>query len=175
MLEIIMLKYRADSSAYNNLLYMYIFLLKGKRQEPAVGRWSFFQMFFKIGFLKNFRIFTGKHLVLESPFNKVVGLDTSNFIKNRLQHRCLPVKFAKLLTTSFLTEHLCWLLLNGVESLQIIQFFSTLIIHLLHKIIHLFFDEFSWKFFPNRFFIHKNYVQNIHCLALIVCLYLRLT
>ena len=38
--------------------------------------------------------------VLESLFNKVVGLKACNFIKNRLQHGCF-VKFANLLRTSF--------------------------------------------------------------------------
>ena len=42
------------------------------------------QMFFKIGVLKNFAIFTRK---------------VCNFIKNRLQHRCFPV--AKFLRTIF--------------------------------------------------------------------------
>ena len=37
-----------------------------------------------------------------SFFNKVAGL--------RLWHRCFPVNFAKFLRTSFLTEHLRWLL-----------------------------------------------------------------
>ena len=46
------------------------------------------QIFFKIGLLKNFANFTGKAPVLESPFNKVAGLKTCNFIKKRLQHRC---------------------------------------------------------------------------------------
>ena len=44
-------------------------------------------IFFKIGVLKNFANFTGKHL-LESLFNKVAGLKTCNFFKKRLQHRC---------------------------------------------------------------------------------------
>ena len=50
-------------------------------------------MFFKIGVLKN---------------------KTCNFIKKRLQHRCFSVKFAKILRTYFLTEHLGWLLLNSM-------------------------------------------------------------
>ena len=68
------------------------------------SRWQMFfifQMFFKIGALENSWIFTGKAPVLESHFNKVVGLHTCNFIKNRLQHRCFPVTFAKFLITSF--------------------------------------------------------------------------
>ena len=55
-------------------------------------------MFFKIGVLKNFANFTGKHL-LESLFIKAAGLKACNFNKKRLQHRCFPVKFAKCLRT----------------------------------------------------------------------------
>ena len=55
-------------------------------------------MFFKIGVLKNFAIFT-ETPVLEYHFNKVAGL---NFIKKRLQHRCFPVNNAKFLTAAFL-------------------------------------------------------------------------
>ena len=40
--------------------------------------------------------------VLESLFNKVVGLLTYNFVKKRLQHRCFPVKFEKFLRTPIL-------------------------------------------------------------------------
>ena len=40
--------------------------------------------------------------MLESPFNKVVGLKVCKFIKKRLQHRCFPVKIAKFLRTAFL-------------------------------------------------------------------------
>ena len=66
------------------------------------------QMFLKIGVLKNFVNFTKKTYILESLFNKVAGLQASNFIKKRLQHRCFPVKF---LRTPIFTEHLRWLLL----------------------------------------------------------------
>ena len=45
-------------------------------------------------------------LVLDSPFNKVAVLKTCNFIKKRLQHRCLPVKSAKFLRTPIFKEHL---------------------------------------------------------------------
>ena len=45
--------------------------------------------------------FTGKHQCL-SLFNKVAGLQTCNFIKNRLQYRCFPVNFAKFLGTPIL-------------------------------------------------------------------------
>ena len=44
------------------------------------------------------------------PFNKVAGRKAWNIIKRRLQHRCFPVKFAKILRTPFFIEHLRWLL-----------------------------------------------------------------
>ena len=47
-------------------------------------------------FLKIYKIFTGKH-VLESVLN---------FIKKRLQHRCLPVKFTRFLITLIL-KNIC--------------------------------------------------------------------
>ena len=46
-----------------------------------------------LAFVKNFAIFK---LVLESLFNKVVGHQSSNFIKKKLQHRCFPVDIAKI-------------------------------------------------------------------------------
>ena len=46
--------------------------------------------FHKKAVLKNFAIFTGKHLCsLESLFNKVAELKPCNFIQNRPQHRFL--------------------------------------------------------------------------------------
>ena len=75
------LKYSAHFSTYDNLLDMYILLLKGKRQP--LSDVLFFQMFFQKGVLKHFGMFTGKTAVLESPFNKVVDLDTYNFIKKQ--------------------------------------------------------------------------------------------
>ena len=42
----------------------------------------------------------------------IIGVPQAcNFIKERLQHRCFPVKFAKFLRTPFFKEHLRWLLL----------------------------------------------------------------
>ena len=57
----------------------------------ATHRSSCLQMFFKIGFLKNLAIFTGKRPVLESLF-----------IKKRLQLRSFPVNTAKFLNTAFI-------------------------------------------------------------------------
>ena len=53
------------------------------------------QMFFKIGALKTFSIFTGKHLC-ES------FISTNNVIKKRLPHRCFPVNIEKFLRKLFL-------------------------------------------------------------------------
>ena len=47
------------------------------------------QMFFKIVVLKNFAIFTGKHL------------KACNFIKKRLQYKCFPVNIGKFLRATF--------------------------------------------------------------------------
>ena len=47
-------------------------------------------MFFKIGVLKNFAVFTGKHLRW-SLF--LIKLQRRDFIKNRLQHRCFLISF----------------------------------------------------------------------------------
>ena len=57
-------------------------------------------MFFKIGALKNFAVFTGKHLCW-------------NLFLMKLQaFRCFPVNIAKFLTTAFFIDHLRWLLLQ---------------------------------------------------------------
>ena len=50
--------------------------------------------------------------MVEFLFNKVAALETCNFIKKTLQHRCFPVYIAKFLRTPFFTEHLWWLFLH---------------------------------------------------------------
>ena len=57
-------------------------------------------MFFKIGVLKNFAIFTRKQ-VLESLLNKVADLKAFNFKKKRLHYGDLLVNIAKFLRTGF--------------------------------------------------------------------------
>ena len=51
-------------------------------------------VFCKKAALKTYAKFTGKHLCLESPFNKVAGIQACNFIKKKLQYRCFPVNLA---------------------------------------------------------------------------------
>ena len=53
----------------------------------------------KRGIFKNFANFTGKQLCWSL-------LQACNFIKNKLQHWCFPVKFAKFLRTSIL-KNIC--------------------------------------------------------------------
>ena len=55
------------------------------------------------GVLRNFAKFIVKHLCQES---------LATLLKKRLWHSCFPVNFVKFLRTSFLTEHLRWLLLE---------------------------------------------------------------
>ena len=62
------------------------------------------QMFFKTSVLKRFANFTGKHLRW-SLFLKNLQAEGLQLHKKRLQHRCFLLKFAKFLTTPFLTEH----------------------------------------------------------------------
>ena len=56
-----------------------------KQIEAVFGRCSSKKVFVKISQISS---------VLEYLLNKVAGLRTCNVIKKRLQHRCLPVKFA---------------------------------------------------------------------------------
>ena len=64
-------------------------------------RSSHSQMFFKIGALKNFEIFTGKHFCWWSLF--LIKLQA---------FRCFPVNIAKFLRAAFFIEHFMWLLLQ---------------------------------------------------------------
>ena len=74
-----------------------------------------FALFLKKGVLKNFYKFHRKPPVLAFLLNKNGGLQTSNFIQKRLQHRYFS-KFAKFLITPFFTENLRWLLSASVSS-----------------------------------------------------------
>ena len=53
------------------------------------------------GVLRNFAIFTGKHLCQSLFFKKVAGLRPETLLKKRFQHRCFPVNFLKFLRTLF--------------------------------------------------------------------------
>ena len=68
-------------------------------------------MFCKKVVLRNFIKFTGKHLCLRP----------ATLLKKRLWCSCFPVKFVKFLRTSFLTEHLQWLLLTVPDFVTVPQ------------------------------------------------------
>ena len=44
--------------------------------------------------------------MFESLFDKVAGLQTCNFIKNRLRHRCFPEKYFQIFKNTGFEEHL---------------------------------------------------------------------
>ena len=56
-------------------------------------------MFSKIGVLKSFAKFTGKHMYQSLSFNKVVGVRNATLLMT-------PVNFAKIFRTPFVLEHL---------------------------------------------------------------------
>ena len=61
------------------------------------------------GVLKNFAKFKGKHQCQSLSLIKFQSLGPD---LKRPWHRCFPANFATFLRTSFLTEHLLWLLLS---------------------------------------------------------------
>ena len=71
------------------------------------------KMLYKKAVLKNFQIFTGKHLCR--------SLFLIKFIKKRLQHRCSPMNIAKFLKESILKNISERLLLNDGNSLPWIK------------------------------------------------------
>ena len=99
-------------------IYDVIIIVTGgfsKKFFLIIFRSSHTQMLFKTGVVKNVTIFRGKR-VLESLFNKIVGLRVCNFTsassQKRLQHKCFPEKIAKCLQTAFFIRHLRWMLLS---------------------------------------------------------------
>ena len=72
-------------------------------------------MFFRIVVLKNFAMFTGKHLCWRFFLIKLQAFRPPS----GLQHRCFPVKFAAFLRTPFFTEQVRWLLLEISQELSL--------------------------------------------------------
>ena len=68
----------------------------------------------KIGVLRNFAKFKGKHLCWGLYFKKVADLSPATLLKMSVQHWCFP----KFLRTPFFTEHLRCLLLNNAHIIQ---------------------------------------------------------
>ena len=69
--------------------------------EDITGLCSVKSLFLKIS--QNLHENTG---VRVSLLIKLQGLSPATSLKQRLWHRCFPVNFAKVLRTTFLTEHL---------------------------------------------------------------------
>ena len=79
------------------MLVFMLFIHVGKRlNSPS-------QMFFKIGVLKNFAIFTGDNLCWNLFFNKVPGQNACILMKKETpQRRCFPMNIVRFLKTAFL-------------------------------------------------------------------------
>ena len=75
---------------------------------------SCLQVFFKTGVLKNFAIFTRKHLCWSLFL--ILVLQPCNYIKKQLQHRCFPLNIAEFWRTSNLKNICEQLLLKFNES-----------------------------------------------------------
>ena len=70
--------------------------------------------------LKNFAIFTGKHLYLILFFDKNAGHQACSFIKKRLQYRCFHANIQKFLRTP-IQKNICERLLLRVFLEQFLQ------------------------------------------------------
>ena len=75
--------------------------LSSEKESIAYGQKQPPEVFCKKSLLKKSCKIIRKKPMLESPFNKVVGLEVCNFIKKRLQHRCFPVSFTKICKNTF--------------------------------------------------------------------------
>ena len=96
------------------------------------NRSSRLQMFFKIGVLINFAIFTRKQLCWSLFLIKLQAIR----LQKRLEHMYFPVNIAKFLRTAFVIEHLWCLFLKRTPSLSYL-FIISIIDKLLYSNSHL--------------------------------------
>ena len=75
-------------------------------------------MFNKNAVLKNFAIFTEKHLRWSLFLNKNVDLQSWNFIKKRLQRRFFSCGYCKIFKNTWFGEHL-WTASNITRNMEI--------------------------------------------------------
>ena len=75
-------------------------------------------VFYKKVVLKNFAIFTGKHLCWSFFWIELQTWRSLNFINKRLYHKCFPVNIAKILRTPIL-KNICERLLLNVFYVEI--------------------------------------------------------
>ena len=81
-------------------------------------------MSFNIDVLKDFAIFTGKHLCWNLFLIKIQAWRPATLLKKRLQHRCFPVNVAKFLITATFIEDLWRQLLEFTRNID--RFFDFL-------------------------------------------------
>ena len=89
----------------NKIIKLWLASLKSSHRRCSVRK----------GVLRNFAIFTGKHLYQSLFFNKVAGLRSATLLKTRLWRRCFSVTFAKFLSLQSTSG---WLLLNSGNHLS---------------------------------------------------------
>ena len=82
-----------------------------KKIHEGLFRSSRSQVFFKIGVLKNFPKFTGKHLLWIFFLIKLQARRPATVLKKRFQYMCFRVNIAKFLRKAFFIENLRWFLL----------------------------------------------------------------
>ena len=99
------------SNSFTLIFFLLVYSAFPFQQQNRSSR-SF--MFFKIGIF-----FNGLKI-----FNVKLKWADLQFFKKRLQHRCFPKNIAKILITTFFTEHLWWLLLTK-PCLVVLIFKST--------------------------------------------------
>ena len=76
------------------------------------------QLFNKNAVLKNFAIFTEKHLRWSLFLNKNVDLQSWNFIKKRLQRRFFSCEYCKIFRSTWFGQHL-WTASNITRNMEI--------------------------------------------------------
>ena len=119
-------------------------------EDDDIIRSSLSQMFFKIGILKNFATFTGKHLCW--------SLKACNFIKNRLLHRDFPVNIMKFLRTPFLQN-----VSSGCFSIILLLFLNPG--NCLIWLDFFFWKKYYFDFFTEVFFYLHNFYSYFLAIA----------
>ena len=89
-----------------------------QEEDDDIIRNSRSQMFFKIGVLKNFAVFTGKYLCWSLLYNKVAGLKDS--------YTGFPMNIVKFSRAPFLTEHLWWMVFYYLIASRSVTYFAPL-------------------------------------------------
>ena len=90
------------------------------------------QMFFKTGVLKNFTIFTGKHLCWSLFSIKSQDWRLPSSLKKTLQHRCFPMNITRFIKTALLWNTCSlyfseiWYLVLGITYAKVIFWYCKI-------------------------------------------------